>query len=58
VHQLSIWYLCLFSYVSLTKIVFILGLNSSREEFHICKSGLFSYSCDDGMYKKGWCKNC
>jgi len=58
VHLLSIWYLCLLSYVSLKKIVFILGLNSSREEFHICDSGLFFYSCDDGMYKKGWCKNC
>jgi len=57
VHLLSIWYLCLLSYVSL-KIVLILSLNSSREEFHICNCGLFSYSCDDGMYKNGWCKNC
>ncbi len=58
VHLLSIWYLCLLSYVSLKCFFFILGLNSSREEFHICHNGLFFYSCDDGMYKKGWCRNC
>jgi hypothetical protein len=49
VHLLSIWYLCVLFCVSLKCFVFILGLNSSREEFHICDNGLFSYSYDDGM---------